>query len=205
MSQLKHIIFDLGGVLINIDFDRTTQAFRDLGFPYFEKMYSQFKADQLFEKLEKGIISVDDFYTVMMSVGTGGITTNQIKMAWNSMLLDFRAESLEFLKELNKEFNLYLLSNTNAIHLEAVNQILQEQTGLESLDSFFTKSYYSHLTGFRKPGAGIFNYMLKDAGLKAEESLFIDDTKDNVLAAQTIGFRIHHLLPGERIENLVYR
>ena len=204
MTHLKNIIFDLGGVLINLDFKKSTDAFRELGFPHFENMFSQFKADQLFEKLEKGLISPEDLYTVLHKVGKEGITTEQLQHAWNSMLLDFRVESLAFLNELKKTYNLFLLSNTNAIHLTAFNGILKEQTGLDSLGNFFNRSYYSHLVGLRKPNNDIFEFVLADAGLNINETLFIDDTQDNIETAAKMGFKTHHLLPGEKIENLAY-
>ena len=202
MKFPANIIFDLGGVLINLDFDKTTNAFRELGFPNFENMFSQFKADQLFEKLEKGQINREDFFTVLQKVGIKGISTGQIEFAWNSMLLDFREESLAFLNELGKSSNLFLLSNTNAIHFDAFNQILKEQTGKDSLEHFFTKTYYSHHLGLRKPNNDIFDFVLKDAGITAAETLFIDDTSSNIETAQKMGFQTHLLLPGERIEKL---
>ncbi len=204
MKIPANIIFDLGGVLINLDFDKTTNAFRELGFPHFENMFSQFKADQLFEKLEKGQLTREDFFTVLRKVGKEGISNLQIEIAWNSMLLDFREESLGFLSELSKTSNLFLLSNTNAIHFDAFNKILKEQTGKSSLDPFFQKTYYSHLISLRKPNNDIFDFVLKDAGINAEETLFIDDTSTNIEAAGKIGFLTHLLLPGERIEKLNY-
>ncbi|MEO8771094.1 MAG: HAD family phosphatase [Ferruginibacter sp.] len=204
MSQLKNIIFDLGAVLINLDFEKSTNAFKELGFPHFENMFSQFKSDQLFEKLEQGMIDESAFYSVLLKVGKKDITAEQVKFAWNSMLLDFREESLSFLKVLKKNYKLYLLSNTNAIHLSAFNKILKAQIGEASLDPFFTKAWYSHLIGLRKPNNDIFEFVLKDGNLKAEETLFIDDTIGNILTAQKLGFKTHLLLPGEKIENLHY-
>jgi putative hydrolase of the HAD superfamily len=204
MGNIKNIIFDLGGVLINIDYDRTTNAFRDLGFPHFEKMYSQFMADQLFEKLETGKITGEAFYKVMLAVGNRGITATDLKTAWNSMLLDFRKESLDFLNTLKPSHTLFLLSNTNTIHLEAVNVILKAQTGLDSLESLFTKSYYSHLIGFRKPNRDVFDFVLEDAGLDPAETFFIDDSANNIDTAKKLGFKTHLLLPGEKIEGLAY-
>lgn len=204
MSRLQNIIFDLGGVLINLDFSKTTNAFHELGFPHFEEMFSQHKADQLFRKLEKGEISNSDFYEVMLKVGNDSITEVQIRHAWNSLLLDFRAESIGFLTQLKKEYKIYLLSNTNSIHLDAFNEILEKQMGLPSLDGLFTKAYYSHQIGLRKPDAEIFEFVLKDAGITATETLFIDDTSENTTAAAAAGIRSHLLLPGERIEQLAY-
>jgi glucose-1-phosphatase len=205
MTELKNIIFDLGGVLINLDFSKTTHAFNDMGFPNFDHMFSQFKADQLFEKLETGMVSVDDFYTVMLKIGNENITKDLVKNAWNSLLLDFREESLAFLEELKENYNLYLLSNTNKIHYDAFNDILMRQTGHENLDHFFRKCYYSHEMGLRKPNEDIFDFVLSDAGISAGETLFIDDTINNITTAQKMGFKTHHLLPGEKIESIQYQ
>ncbi|MEO6289393.1 MAG: HAD-IA family hydrolase, partial [Ginsengibacter sp.] len=109
-----------------------------------------------------------------------------------------------FLKELKKSHNTYLLSNTNAIHFNAFNIILKNETGEQSLDHYFDKSYYSHLIGLRKPNADIFEFVLKDAGIVAGETLFIDDTKDNIISADEMGFKTHLLQPGEKIEDLNY-
>jgi glucose-1-phosphatase len=202
MRPIKNIIFDLGGVLINLDFDRSTRAFAALGFDHFEKMFSQFNANELFEKLEKGTISEDAFYEVLKKAGKKDLTNEQIKFAWNSLLLDFREDSLSFLHALKKDYKLFLLSNTNSIHFDAFNLVLKEQTGLSSLDPLFTKAWYSHLIGLRKPYPEIFEFVQKDAGIQASETLFIDDTIDNIQAAQQLGFNTHHLLATEKIEKL---
>jgi HAD superfamily hydrolase (TIGR01509 family) len=204
MSQFKNIIFDLGGVLINLDFNKTTEAFRDLGFPHFENMYSEFRVDQLFEKLETGKISPNEFYTVLLKIGNVRMVAEEIKNAWNSLLLDFREESLAFLKVLKKDYNIFLLSNTNIIHYDAFNTILKKQVGLDSLDHYFTKTYYSHQIGLRKPNQDIFDFVLKDAGITASETFFIDDTEANVETAKKMGFKTYLLLPGENIESLKY-
>lgn len=202
MAEIKNIILDLGGVLIDLDFEKSTQNFRELGFPHFEKMYSQFKVDQLFEKLEVGSISEEDFYTVLLKVGNEGSRADDIKFSWNSLLLDFRLSSLEFLASLKKNYRLFLLSNTNSIHFTAFNEILSRQTGFANLEPYFEKTYYSHLLGLRKPNRDIFDFVLKDAGLHAPETLFVDDTRNNIETAGLMGFQTHLLLPGERIEDL---
>jgi glucose-1-phosphatase len=203
MAKIPNIIFDLGGVLLNINYHKTLQAFKDLGYTDFEEMYTQYTADALFKDLETGKVSEDDFYKKLMK-GKDHITRPQVTFAWNNMLLDFRTESLEFLKELSKDHKLYLLSNTNGIHLPAFEQLLKMQTGLDSLDQLFTKAYYSHKAGLRKPEKDIFEFVLKDAGIKAEETLFIDDSWNNIETAKAMGFKTHLLLPGETIGQLNY-
>ena len=189
---------------MNIDYSKTTSAFQTLGYNEFEEMYSPVKATNIFDELETGRISDAEFYDFMLQRGRSNLTKDEVAAAWNAMLIDFRVESLEFLRMLKQTHQLYLLSNTNIIHKEAFDKIFREQTGYESLESFFIKAYYSHEIGLRKPTEDIFTYVLKDAGLIASETLFIDDLYANIEAAKKIGLKTHLLLPGEKIEQLDY-
>jgi len=202
MAILKNIILDLGGVLLDIDYYKTEKAFIALGFTQFKEMYNQYQSDVVFSQLEKGTISNDDFYDYLIKVAEGSISREQIDNAWNAMLLNFREESLSFLTQLNEKYKVYLLSNTNAIHLHAFSHIFKKQTGKKSLDDLFTKAYYSHYVGLRKPDEDIFEFVLNDAGIQASESLFIDDSFNNINTAKNMGFVTHLLLPGEKIEEL---
>ena len=202
MALLKNIILDLGGVLLDIDYHRTKKAFEDLGFHEFDKMYSQYSADAVFTKLETGAISNPAFFETMMNRSGGHIPEQAISKAWNAMLLNFREATLDFLIGLSKNYSLYLLSNTNAIHMAAFDRIFTAQTGKASLDDYFTKAYYSHEVGLRKPNEDIFEFILKDAGINASESLFVDDSYNNIETASRLGFETHLLLPGEKVETL---
>lgn len=205
MAELKNIIFDLGAVLINIDYKKTERAFIELGFDNFEAMYSQFTADAVFEKLETGKISNEDFYDKLISLNDNNITATQIKNAWNEIILDWRVESLHFLETLSPKYKLFLLSNTNAIHHEYFHNSLKAETQRTEIDSLFTKAYYSHEIHLRKPNEDIFEFVAKDANIIMEETLFIDDSSNNILTAKQLGFKTHLLLDGERIENLYYK
>ncbi|HRN79066.1 MAG TPA: HAD family phosphatase [Ferruginibacter sp.] len=196
----KNIVFDLGGVLININYQRTIQAFQQLGFPNFEEMYSQFKANRLFEQLETGHISEETFYQTLIHSTQNAITRNQITEAWNAMLLNFRIPSLQFLEKLKPNYNVFLLSNTNIIHKRKFDSILQEQTGLNAIDPLFHKCYYSHLIGLRKPYREVYQFVLDDAGIQANETLFIDDSQPNIVAAQELGIHAHLLKDKEWVE-----
>ena len=194
----------MGAVLINIDYNKTAQAFKELGITDFDQQFSQVNASALFEELEMGKITNDYFYTAMQTQIPGSVDQSQIKHAWNAILEDFRKESMHYLIELKKNFRLFLLSNTNAIHLEEVNLILQKQLGVMEVDDYFEKAYYSHKVGMRKPHADIFEFVLSDAGILASETLFVDDTKMNIDTAEQLGFNTHLLLPSQRIEDLKY-
>ena len=189
---------------MNLDYDKTTNAFKSIGYTDFEKMYSMFKANNVFDNLETGHINEGDFYNYMLEAADGRVTKEQVTKAWNAMLLDFREESLRFLKKLRQDHKLFLLSNTNIIHKYAFDDLFSKQTGIASIDIFFDKAYYSHLVGMRKPHADIFEFVLKDAGIIAEETFYVDDLYPNIEAAQKLGIKTHLLLPGEKIEDLNY-
>ena len=203
MHVPENIIFDLGGVLLNIDYSKTESAFNDLGFGQFKEMYNQYSANPLFEHLETGRVSNENFYEELIKMSQGTINRNQINQAWNAMLLDFRKQSLAFLKELGKNHRLFLLSNTNAIHHEAFMKIYASEMGGSSFDSYFIKAYYSHLLGLRKPDKDIFEFIMKDSNLNPQQTLFIDDSYNNIETARDLGFLTHLLQPGEKIENLL--
>ncbi len=202
MQETKNIIFDLGGVLLDIDFQKSIDAFKELGIENFDDMFSQFKADHLFEKLETGEISESDFYAAIKTRTSLTITDQQIDHAWNALILHFRTESLGFLEVLSDKYKLYLLSNTNSIHVKCFKQLFIRETGKPALDAYFNKAWYSNEIRLRKPGTEIFEFALQEENLLASETLFIDDTLTNIETAQKMGFKTHHLLHTEKIEML---
>ena len=203
MFSPRNILFDLGGVLIDIDYQRPVDAFAKLGFADFDEHYSQLNADDLFIRLEKGEISPEQFYQTLQSSASGRVGFSDLEHAWNSILLDFRYESIKMLQELRSKYRVYLLSNTNAIHHRAFSRMFERANEGMMLDDYFDKAYYSHLIGERKPDAEAYQFVLDDAGIRAEETLFIDDTRMNTEAAAAMGFRVHELKKGERIETIL--
>ena len=204
MAAIKNIIFDMGGVLYNIDYNLTADAFKELGFTNFEAMYSQFTADEVFEKLETGQITPNEFYAIIQQKSDVEISATQIKNAWNAMLLGFRATAINHLIEIKDSYRIFLLSNTNAIHLEKVDQDYDTLKQSIGYDALFEQAWYSHKIGFRKPNEDIYEFILKEAGLNAEETLFIDDSFNNIETAKALGIQTHLLLPYESIEELKY-
>lgn len=202
MPETKNIIFDLGGVLLDIDYQKTIDAFEKLGIEHFEKMFSQSHANELFEKLERGEISEDDFYAAIQTRIKGPVSRQEMEAACNALILDFRIKSLDILEKLAARYKLYLLSNTNSIHLKFFKNLFTTQTGKPTLDAYFLKAWYSNEIGLRKPGPEIYSFILEQEELVAAETLFIDDTLANIETAKNMGFKTHHLLPGERIELL---
>ncbi|MFY0252958.1 HAD family hydrolase [Chitinophaga sp. 30R24] len=202
MKGIKNIIFDLGGVILNIDYQLTNNAFVALGVNNFHELYSQFHGSNLFNKLETGHISTEEFLAEMHKHIPENVTDQQITAAWNAMLLDFPLQRLQLLQQLRQHYNIYLLSNTNAIHLEAFNKLLQESRGIPSLGSFFDRAYYSHLMGHRKPDKAAYQIVLDENGLNAADTLFIDDTLPNIEGAKAAGLQTIHLQPPKTIMDI---
>lgn len=202
MSKIKNIIFDLGGVLIDIDYHKTINAFKNLGVTNFEHLYSQTTANPLFEDLETGEITETQFYDGVRKEANLSISDEQIKMAWNTILLDFRPTSIAYLQQLALTHSIYLLSNTNIIHQAA---FLQTYTDIfkENLNDNFTKAYYSHEIHLRKPHKNSYEFVLTDADLIAAETLFIDDSIINMPMANELGITTHLLLKGQKIEDII--
>ncbi len=190
----KNIIFDLGGVFMNLDYMLTEQAFINLGITQFPQMFSQHTANDLFEQLETGKISADAFYRHFRQATGSQITDQQIKTAWNAMILDFPPKRMIWLDEIRKKYRIYLFSNTNIIHYQCFMDIVRKENGCNNFDSYFIKAYYSHELGLRKPYLASFQKILEEQGLVAEETLFIDDTIKNIEGAKEAGLQTIHLV-----------
>ncbi len=188
MEEIKNIIFDLGNVIINIDGDRTVNAMKDLGFKDFQESYTLLRQSDLFDWLEKGLISPDKFYADLKTHFNNHVSSAMIDEAWNSMLLDFPQKRIELIQKLKSKYRLFLLSNTNVIHYQKYNNDLINQYGF-GLSSLFEKAYYSFDLGMRKPDMEIFEYVIKDSNLKPLETLFIDDSAKNIDTANQLGLK----------------
>ena len=200
--MIKNIIFDFGGVLFNIDYFKTEECFKDLGYENFNEMYSQYKASDLFANLETGHITAEDFLQTVKAAGPAGVSEEDIIIAWCAMLLGFRKQSFLFLEELKKTYNLYLLSNTNIIHYHYFHPLADKELHLKPLEKYFTKAWYSHEIGYRKPNPDIFEYILQDGNLEPEETLFVEDTEINLPPARSLGMKTHLINPGDTIEKI---
>lgn len=202
MQNIKNIIFDLGGVILDIDFKQTELAFAKLGVGNFNQYYTLQSVSPLFEQLELGLITPLVFYDEFRKVVKVSLTNDEIRDAWNALLLNFPPERIELLEALNKKYKIYLLSNTNKIHYDAFIKMFDEQPGKDDFNKYFIKPYYSHEINLRKPDKECFEFVLKKENLNAEETLFIDDSETNVEAAKTVGLKTIHLPPPHTILEL---
>lgn len=200
--HIKNIIFDFGGVLIRIDYKATLQAFKELGISDIESMYTQADQVDLFNAIETGKISPQQFINSLLDHLPPGTSPNKVVAAWNAMILDVPKESVDLLDKLSKQgYHLFLLSNTNSIHIDVA---LRRWSNVSSNDIYyyFKHVYLSHEIEMRKPDPEIFKYVCEQQGLNPSETLFIDDSIQHIEGAKSIGLKTHHLLSMESLHTL---
>jgi glucose-1-phosphatase len=188
--MINTIIFDFGDIFINLDKEASINGLKKLGL-------SQWNEDlnQLNLQFEKGQIAREDFlFGIQKHIPNASI--DQILEAWNAILLDFPLHRLEFVQKLSKKYRLFLLSNTDSIHIET----FERENGVSFYSDFyqcFEKVYFSYEMGMRKPDAEIFNYLLKKYDLSAKRTLFVDDKKENTDVALSLGLQVWNLQVGK--------
>ncbi|WP_299549810.1 HAD family phosphatase [Seonamhaeicola sp.] len=188
MSRIKNIIFDLGGVIMNLNVPETIKEFKRLGIVDIVNDTGHHYTDPIFYDFEIGKVSPIEFIEKLKSLSALTPSSHDIKEAWNAMILDMPKEKIRFLKELKRDYNIFLLSNTNSIHQEKfIDEV--NRTNNMSFNNLFVKAYYSHEIGLRKPGNEAFCFLLRENNLKANETLFIDDSIDNIRSAEAVGIK----------------
>ena len=186
-NQIKNIIFDLGDVVINIDFALTFKAFEQISPLSLEEVYEQFKIEKIWEKYETGELSNSQFIDLLKSSLQLKSSKEEIITAWNALLLDIPLKRIELLKELRKKYRLFFLSNTSEYHIIDVNRILSEMSEFTDLKQLVDVAYYSYNMGLRKPDPKIYEMVLEEQNILATETVFLDDNKDNIDSAKEIG------------------
>ena len=186
-SGIKNIIFDLGGVILNLNFNNTAEHFKSLGIRNFDEIYSKYKQLSLFDDFEVGKISPSDFIKKLKTFAPENCLESDIETAWNAMLLDLPKERIELLQKLKIKYRLFLLSNTNEIHYNAFMQQILESFGRPVFSEIFEKEYYSHILGKRKPHKETFEFVMNEQNLLPEETLFLDDTLHHIEGAKVVG------------------
>jgi glucose-1-phosphatase len=187
MSGITTVLFDFGGVLINIDRQVCLAEFAKIGVFNVEKMVSNFTQSGLFLALENGDVSAAEFRTEIRNLSEKPISDKQIDYAWNSFLIDVPEYKLDMLFELRKKYRVLMLSNTNAIHFEQVAQREFSKKGL-TINDYFDKCYLSYELGMAKPQEDIFNFVLLNENTNASQILFLDDGVQNIETAKRLGF-----------------
>lgn len=201
MKRINALLFDLGGVIVDLDYNKTIEAFEAIGLEDAEHLYNQFNQSKIFDEFEIGSISGEEFMGLLQEKIPQKVSQSKIKEAWNAMILGFEKSKLEQIKRYSEKIPCYLLSNTNEIHLEYIQTLLQE-VPFKNLELLFTKCYYSHIIGRRKPHRETFEWVLNDMGSSPEEVLFIEDSPQHIRGAEKAKIKTLHFTNGRRLEDV---
>lgn len=188
--MVKNLIFDLGGVILDLAVPQTIVGFSRLSGLSPEIVTELFRGSEAFLAFERGAIGEYEFRNFVRQLYNIDASDQEIDECWNAMLLSIPRAKLDLLARLKTKYRTFLLSNTNTIHLDFINdKVLPTLDGVRSLDDYFHKTYYSHLMAKRKPEPEIFLQVLEENNLSASETLFLDDNQDNVAGAKTVGLQ----------------
>ena len=190
MENIKNIIFDYGNVIFSLDFLKGQAAWKELGINNAADFFGHKQQDEIFDKFDRGEVTADQFRDyIRQKTDNPELSNDQINAAWNSMLLGIEDGNHELLLRLKDNYRTFLLSNINEIHYKYIMNYLKTDFGFDGNDHIFEKTYYSHLTGKRKPEAAIFELVLKENDLNPAETLFIDDSPQHLATAQKLGIQ----------------
>lgn len=204
MEDIKNIIFDFGGVILNIHHDRVEDAFRELGVKNFEALFSQAVQSDLFKNFETGSITAAQFRAEIRKITSLKIDDSTLDATWNKIIGDYPLHHIEMLQLLKKNYRLFLLSNTNEIHYKHYISKFKEEFNSE-FESLFERAYWSFQIGMRKPDKNSYEYVIEHSELRAEETLFIDDSMQNIEPANQIGIVGLHLKPEVDVSSLFHQ
>ena len=200
MKNINAIIFDLGAVILNIDYQNTIDELKKIGVKNPSSFYSKTSQTKLFDQIETGKISAEEFLLELQKK-TSNANIKQVKDAWNSMLLDLPKKRIRLLKKLTQNYPIFLLSNTNALHISK----FKERIGSRQYTKFynlFKKVYYSHEIGLKKPHGEAFQIIINENNLDPHKVLFIDDSVQHIQGVRNLGIKTHHLKENEDITTL---
>lgn len=192
MHTLKNIIFDLGHVILNIDHQLMIQSFSRLGALEAEKSFLRVQKEGLIDLYAKGKISSVEFEDQFQKLLNIQVSHQEFCDAFNKMLLDIPLHRFETLKLLQKKYRIFLLSNTNPLHLEHIMKYLHTLIG-HGFEAYFEGEYYSHLIGLLKPDPAAYEHVLAAHQLKPQETMLVDDTLENIQSAEELGLETLHI------------
>ena len=188
-GQIKNIIFDLGGVLFDIDYTLTVGAMEKIGVKDFDKIFTQKNQSDLFNRIEEGKISAEDFTRELAQISGVHLNTKDVAWALNTMLFNIPEHRFNLLNNLRKNYRLFLYSNINEVHAAEIHRVIQETHGFPNFNQHFEKVYYSHELGIRKPNPEGFLRIISEQQLNPQETLFIDDSPQHVEGAKKAGLQ----------------
>ena len=200
-KNIKNIVFDLGGVLVDLDFKAAINGLQQAGFVNVKEQLQSFDREGIFQKFELGEMTAEEFRTAIRENSTVTLTDEEIDALWNAMLLEIPREKLELILDLRGKYMVYLLSNTNSIHWDYVCKNAFNYRGFR-VNDYFEETFLSYEMHLAKPDKAIYEKVLQDANLLAEETLFIDDSEANCKAAEEVGIHAHHYHIGDDLSKV---
>ncbi len=193
--MIKNIIFDLGGVLLDLDIQGSMHQFEALGAKDLQKQIHKYGSQGIFGQLEHGEIDEDAFFEGLRTLLKEEVSNDELKSAWNIIIKDFPLYRMQMIDRLKDQYNLYVLSNTSILHANVFEGLFYERMGKE-MQTVFKQIFYSHEMGISKPKPGIYQKLIQESGINPSETVFIDDSEANIHEALNHG--IHGLYkPGE--------
>lgn len=202
-NPIKNIIFDFGGVILPVDPMAFAAGLIELGCTNVLGLHERFMAEHVYSRFEKGEMSPGEFRMMLRTGLSNHVSDEQLDRAWNLILGEIPPHRIRFLESLKPIYRTFLLSNTNKIHYDRYQAQFRETYRYPSLNNLFEKAYYSFQLKLYKPDPAIFEFVIKDSGLKPEETLFVDDYASNIKAAKKLGLRTIHLEEGMEVADIL--
>lgn len=201
-GTIKNIIFDWGGVLIDLDMPNCVKAFNEIGITDFKHLLTTAEESGIFKSYELGNCTTEEFREGIRELANRTLNDDEIDYVWNAMVKTVPEEKLQLLCELKEKYAVYLLSNTNQLHWDYASSRVFRYNGLEK-DDFFNQIFLSFEMHLAKPNPKIFSFALEEANLLPEETLFIDDSLLNCQAAASVGLRTAHYIIGTDLRTIL--
>ncbi|AFL85866.1 haloacid dehalogenase superfamily protein, subfamily IA, variant 3 with third motif having DD or ED [Belliella baltica DSM 15883] len=192
MKSIKNIdflLFDLGNVIINIDYQFTINELNKILPKEKNRLPNSFFPSQFHKQYERGHISTKEFRSAVRNHFNEGWSDDQIDNIWNSLLKDIPRERIQLIRKLRKDFGLAVLSNTNELHIKKLNDILKLEHDISSLHPLFDQVYFSHELHMAKPDMEVYEEVSKRLNTSPEKILFFDDLQENIAGAQKVGYQ----------------
>ncbi|MEE1001340.1 MAG: HAD family phosphatase [Bacteroidales bacterium] len=200
--MIKNLLLDMGGVILDVSYQRVIETFKSYGIENFDKVYTQAKQVEIIDLFEEGKCSAEEFRDGVRKLVGKELSDEQIDKAWFSMILEIPRDVIQLLGVLKLKYRLFLFSNTNVLHIEYLKKEFERQLGFDLFNCVFDKAFFSNEIHHRKPHPESFKYVLEQAGIEAEETLFIDDSKQHLEGASKVGLNTYWLTNGETLINL---
>ena len=200
--MIKNLLLDMGGVILDVSYQRVIETFKSYGIENFDKVYTQAKQVEIIDLFEEGKCSTEEFRDGVRKLVGKELSDEQIDKAWFSMILEIPRDVIQLLGVLKLKYRLFLFSNTNVLHIEYLKKEFERQLGFDLFNCVFDKAFFSNEIHHRKPHPESFKYVLEQAGIEAEETLFIDDSKQHLEGASKVGLNTYWLTNGETLIDL---